>query len=107
MPYQQEVDLPSSLHLEDEQVSSYQGGIEILRDQPKGQMHNILFNESQHRVVQSHRVSTLDAHTSPASVEERMIMSNMRKHPKTLADTTRVYVEATSLSIHFLIGENE
>jgi len=31
----------------------------------------------------------------------------MRKHPKALADATRVYVEATSSSVCFLIAENE
>ena len=36
-----------------------------------------------------------------------MIVSGMLKHPTTLANATRVYVEATSSSILFLIAENE
>ena len=36
-----------------------------------------------------------------------MIVSDVRKHPVALADATRVYVEATSSSVHFLIAENE
>lgn len=65
MPHHQEVELPTSPRPDDEKVSSDQGGIEILGDQAEGEMHNISFNESQHKVVQSRRVSTLDDHTSP------------------------------------------
>jgi len=39
--------------------------------------------------------------------EEWVIMSDVRKHPTTLADATRAYVEATSSSVHFLIAENK
>ena len=66
MPHHQEVDPPASLHLEDEQVPSDQGDTKILLDMLEGEMHNISFDESQHRVVQSHRVSTPEDHTSPA-----------------------------------------
>jgi len=65
MPYHQEVDPPASSDSEAEQVPSEQGDTEILRDYPKGEMHNISFDESQHRFVQYHRVSTLDDNTSP------------------------------------------
>ena len=34
-------------------------------------------------------------------------MTDIHKHPTTLADATRVYVEATSSSVRFLIAENE
>ena len=34
-------------------------------------------------------------------------MSDMCKHPITLADATRAYAEATSSSVRFLIAENE
>lgn len=62
MPQCQEVDLPASLHPEDEQVSSNQGGTEILGDQLEGEMHNISFDESQNIFLQSRRVSTLEDH---------------------------------------------
>ena len=107
MPHRQEVDPPASLDLEVEQVPSDQDDTEILGDQPEGEMHNISFDESQHRVVQSHRVSTLDDHTSPAQFKERVIVSDVRKHPAALDDATRAYVEATSSSVRFLIAENE
>jgi len=51
MPYHQEVDLPTSPHPDDEKVSSDWGGTKILRDQLEGEMRNISFNETQHRVV--------------------------------------------------------
>ena len=66
MPYHQEVDLPASPDPKVEQVPSDQGGTEILWDNLEEEMHNISFDESQHRVVQSHKVSTLGDHTSPA-----------------------------------------
>lgn len=39
--------------------------------------------------------------------EERVIVSNMCKHPAELANGTRAYAEATSSSIWFLIENNE
>jgi len=41
MPHHQEVNLPTSSHPDDAQVSSDQGGTEILGDQLEGEMHNI------------------------------------------------------------------
>ena len=70
MPHHKEVNSPASMHPDDGQVSNDQGGTKILGDQPEGEIHNISFDESQHRVVQSCRVSTLKDHTSPAQVEE-------------------------------------
>lgn len=70
MPYHQGVELPVSPHPDDMQVSSDQGGTEILGDESKEEIHNISFDKSQHRVVQSHKMLTLDDHTSPAQVEE-------------------------------------
>lgn len=107
LPHHQKVDLPASPHPDDEQVSCDREGTEILGDQLEEEMHNISFDESHHRVVQSHRVSTPDVHTSPVQVEECMIMSDVRKHPTALADATGVYVEATSSCVRFLIDENE
>ena len=77
MPHNQEIDLPASPHPDDEKVSNDRGGNEILGDQLEEEMHNISFDKSQHRVVQSCRVSTPNDHTSPVKVEERVIMSDM------------------------------
>jgi len=107
LPHHQEVDLSTSPHPEDEQVSSDQGGTEILGGQLEGEMHTISFDDSQHRVVQSLRVSIPDDHTYPVQFEERLIMSNVRKHPITLADATRVYAEATRWNVHILIAKSE
>ncbi len=68
MPHHQKVKLPTSRDLDNEQVSSDQGGTDILGDQLEGEMHNISFDESQHRVVSSHRVLTLEDHTSLAQI---------------------------------------
>lgn len=70
-------------------------------------MHNISFDESQHRFVQSCTVSIVEDHTSPAQVEERVIVTDVRKHPAVVADVTRVYAKSTSSSVRFLIVENE
>lgn len=70
MPHHQEVNLPTSLLLDDEQFSSDQGDTEIFGDQPEEEIHNSSFDESQHRFVQSSRVSTSDDCTSPTQVEE-------------------------------------
>jgi len=58
MPHHREVDSPTSMHLDDEQVSNDQGGIEILGGQLEVEMCNNFFDESQHRVVQPDRVPT-------------------------------------------------
>ena len=70
-------------------------------------MHNISLEESQHRVVQSHRVPTPYVHVSPAYFEEQVIMPNVHRHLATLANGTKAYVKATSSSVRFLIAENE
>jgi len=70
MPYHQEVDPPASLDPEVEQVPSDQRDTEILGDNKKGEMHNISFDESQHRVVKSRRVSTPDDNTYLVQFEE-------------------------------------
>ena len=36
-----------------------------------------------------------------------MIISDVHKHPAALADATRAYAKATSLSVRFFIVENE
>jgi len=51
MLHHKEVDSPTSLHPDDEQVSNGQGGTKILGVQLEAEMHNISFNESHHNVV--------------------------------------------------------
>lgn len=70
-------------------------------------MHNMSFDKSQYRVVQSCRVHTPNVHTSPTYFEEWVIISDVQKHRETLADVTRAYAKVTSLSVWFLIPENE
>lgn len=77
MPRNQEVPPPASPDLGTEKVPSDQGDNEILEDNPEVDTHNISLNESQHRVVQSRRVPTLDVHVSLVQFEERVIMSDV------------------------------
>ena len=102
MPHHKEVDSPASMYLEEVQVSDDQGGTEILGDQLEEEMHKISFDESQHRVMQYRRVWTPEDQTSPVQVEERVIITNVQKHPTALDDATRVYTKATSSRFHFL-----
>lgn len=107
MPHHREVDQLVSPCLEEEKVPNDQGDAKILRDNLEEDMHKISFNESQHKVVKSHRVSTLDDHTSPMKFKECVIMFDIWKHPTTLDNPTRSYAEATSSSFQFMIAENE
>lgn len=66
-------------------------------------VQNIFFDKLQHRVVQSHRVPTLDIHVSPIWV----IVFDLRRHHIALTYATKAYTKATILSIRFLIVENE
>ena len=51
MPHNQEVNPPASPNLEAKQVLSDPGDTKILEDNPEEEMHNISFNESQHKFV--------------------------------------------------------
>ena len=107
MPHHKEVDSPTSLHPDDEKVSIDQGGTKILGGQSEVEMHNISFDKSHHRVVQSQEVLTLDDQTSLAKIEEKVIMTDLHKHSAALVNENRVYSEATSSSVCSLIAENE
>lgn len=107
MPQNQEVTPLASPDLEANKVSSDQGDSKILEDNMEAKMHNIYFDESQHRIVQLHRVPTLNVHVSLVEFEEQVIMSDVRRHLATLTDATKAYTEATSSSVRFLIAENQ
>jgi len=95
------------MHPDDEQVSNDQGGTEILGGWLAAEMRKSSFDESQHRVVHPNRVPSPKDQTSATQVEEQVIMTDMRKDPTALVDATRVYAEATSSSVRFLITKNE
>jgi len=107
MPYNQEVNPPTSPDLEVDQVLCDQGDTQILGDNMEVEMHNISFDVSQHRVVQSCRVFTLDINKSHVEFEERVVISDVHNHPAALNDATRAYAEATISSVRFLIAENK
>ena len=99
MPQNQEVTPLASPDPEVDQVPSNQGDTEILDDNPKVEMQNISFDDSQHRVVQSHRVPTLDVHIYLVHFEERVTISNVLKNPTTFSNATRAYVKATNSTV--------
>ena len=70
-------------------------------------MHNISFDVSQHRVVQLRIVTTLNVYVSLTSFEKQVIVFEVCKNLAALDDATRAYVKSTSLSVWFLIAENE
>lgn len=74
MPKATEVTPKASLDLAVEQVPSEQGDIVLLEDDPRADVYNIAFDESQHRVVQRSRVHTPYENASPAHFEERVIV---------------------------------
>lgn len=59
---------------------------------------------SQHRVVQARRAHIQDDHASPMHLEERVFVSDVWRHPATLADATKAYAKATRSSVRFLIA---
>ena len=92
MPKNQEVTPPASPDPEAKKFPSNQGDTEILEDNLEVDVHNISFEESQHIVVQSHRVPTLNVHVSPVHFQERVIVSDVHRHPTTLADATSICI---------------
>lgn len=64
MPHHREIRSPTSMHLDNEKVSNDQGCTEILGGQPKEEMCDNSFDESQHRVVHPNRVLTSEDQTS-------------------------------------------
>ena len=44
---------------------------------------------------------------SPTHIEERVIMSDVRRHLATMVDASKFYAEATSSTVKFLLAEND
>lgn len=66
-------------------------------------MYNLSFDQSRHRIIQAHRRQLLDDHTSPTHIEERVIVSDVRRHLAAMAEDSQAYTEATSSIVKFLI----
>ena len=107
MPKLTEVTPQASQTPTTEKVPSEQGDTILLEDNPRTDVYNIAFDESQHRVVQARRVHTPDEHASPTHVEEWVIVLDVRRHPTALIDATKSYSKTTSSSVKFLMKENE
>ena len=107
MPKAIEVTLMDSPTQSVEKFPSEKGDTVLLEDNLGTYVYNIAFDDSQHRVVQACRAHTPNEHASPAHFEEWVIVSDVRRHPSSLANVTKAYVEATSSSVNFLIVGNE
>lgn len=90
-----------------EQVLSEKGDIILLGDHLGTKMYNITFDESQYKFVQACRAHTPDEHASPAYLEERVIVSDVQKHPVASVDATNAYAKSTNSCVRLLIAENE
>lgn len=79
----------------------------MLDDDLDMDVHNLSFKKSQQRIVQAQRKKLPEDHTSLVHIEERVIVSNVRRHPTTMVEASQAYVEATSSAVKFLIAEND
>jgi len=104
MSYHQEVSPPTSPDWEVGYDPSEQRDTNMLGDNPEEYMHNLSFNELHHRVLLSHKVSSLDDHKSPAHFEEWVIVSDTHKNPTFFVDAIDYMLKPlgrrTSYKIH-------
>lgn len=49
----------------------------------------------------------MDDHTSPAHIEERVIVLDVRRHPVVMVEDFKAYAEATSSTVKFMIAKND
>lgn len=49
----------------------------------------------------------MDDQATPAFMKERVIVSDVRKHPVVTVDATKAYAEATSSNVKLLLVEND
>jgi len=70
-------------------------------------VYNLSFVEFQKRIVEAQRKKFLDDHASSAFIEERVIVSNTRKHPTSIAEASLAYAGETSSNVQYLTTEKE
>lgn len=58
-------------------------------------------------IIQAQRNNFLDDHASPAFIKERMIVSDTRKHPTSLAEASLAYVRETRSNVQYMTYEIE
>jgi len=88
-------------------VPSKQGEVVLLGDDLVMDVYNLSFDELKKKIVQVWRKKFLDDHVPRVFMKERMIVSDVRKHPFALTDATLAYARATSSNIKFLLPKNE
>jgi len=92
---------------ESEPAPSEQGWVVLLDDDLVMDVYNLSFDESQQMIVQARIKHLLDDHASPKHIEERVIVSDVRRLLATLIDASKAYIEATSSIVKFLLAEND
>lgn len=86
---------------------SEQEEVVLFDDDPEMDVYNLSFDESQQRIVHARRKKLLDDHTSPAHIEGRVIVPDVRRHPISISEALKAYVESIRLIVKFLIIENQ
>lgn len=81
---------------------SKQGEVGLLNDDPMMDVYNLSFDELHQNIVHEKIKHFPNDHASPALMKERVIASDVRKHPFTMVDATMAYARATSSNVKFL-----
>jgi len=92
---------------ESEPISSEQGELVLFDDVLSMDVCNLSFDESQQRIVQARRKWLLNGHASPAHMEERVIVLDVRRHLAAMANASKAHAKARSSTVKFLLAEND
>lgn len=82
-----------------EPTPSEQGDVVPLDDDLIMDVYNLSFDEFQKRIVQAGSKHFPNDHASPAFIKERVIVSDTRKHPTTVVETSLAYARATCSNV--------
>lgn len=107
MPREPQVISQSPPPVVSEQASSEQGDVFLLDDDPVRDVYNLSFDELQMNIVHAQRNNFPYDHASPAFIMERVIVSDTRKHPTTLAEANFAYSREKSSNVKYPMNQNE
>lgn len=107
MPRALEVTSQSPPPLVLEPVPSEQGEVGLLDNDRMMDVYNLSFDVLHKKIVQVRRKNFPDDHVSHAFMKERVIVSDVRKHPVFMANATLDYTRAMSSNVKFLLAEIE
>lgn len=90
-----------------EPILSKQGDIVLLDDDLVMDVYNLAFDELQKRIVQAWRNHFPNDHASSTFIKGRVIVSDIRKHPVSLSESSLAYARPTCSNVKSLIAKNE